>query len=98
MTNKEAYIKFHGFTEEEYEEYKKESEIVPHTPEESYRHLLAPAKYWRLSEEQFLRVYHAEGEDAKREYAKLSQEQKAWFGHLCVAYRLLLRERGELKD
>lgn len=98
MTSKEAYIKFHGLTEEEYEEYKKESEIVPHTVEESYRHLLALAKCWRLSEEQFLRIYHAEEGDAKREYAKLSQEQQAWFGHLAFAYRQLLRERGELKD
>ena len=66
------------------------------TREEAYKSLL---KDCQLTEQEFMGIYSLwRTPRYQEEIAKLSKDQQACFPHLFVAYRQLLRERGELKD
>lgn len=65
------------------------------TRQEVYKSLL---KKCELTEEEFLKIYKLHGTPLYMdEISKLSKVQQERFPHLFVAYRQLLRERGEIK-
>lgn len=66
------------------------------TKQEAYESLLRKCQ---LTEQEFMRIYSLwRTPRYQEEIAKLSKDQQARFPHLFVAYRQLLRERGELND
>lgn len=66
--------------------------------EEAYRQALKIFER-DISKEEFLRIFQLQFQNIdeyRKEREKLTIEQQGAFTHIAVAYRRLLRERGEL--